>query len=221
VKLPAISPKVPALPAGAPCFKPLYTIVTNPPFKLTDVSPMEDPGLREALKIQGPETITLSYADSKIGAGALAAPNKWYTIKYSGYLEDGTEFDASAKHPDMGGTFSFQQGPQGPSGQRQVVLGMDTGLFGMRVGGKRRIFIPWELAYGPDSHLTIPAKSDLIFDVELVAQSDSDPTPKPPATPTPAAAPASPTAPASTAPPPSAAPASTAPASAPPAATKP
>jgi peptidylprolyl isomerase len=87
-----------------------------------------------------------------------------------------------------------------------VVIGMDTGLDGMRIGGKRRIFIPWELAYGQDTHLSIPGKSDLIFDVELVAQSDSDPTPKPPATPTPAAAPASSTtapatAPAATTPP--------------------
>jgi peptidylprolyl isomerase len=190
VKLPALSPKIPALPAGSPCAKPLYTIISNPPFKLTDISPMEDPGLREAIGIQLPETITLSYIDTKVGAGALIVPRKWYTIKYTGYLVDGTKFDASDNHPENGGTFSFQQGPQGAQNQRQVVLGMDTGLDGMRIGGKRRLIIPWELAYGPTAHLSIPPKSDLIFDIELVSQSDTDPTPKaPPAASTPAAAP--------------------------------
>ncbi len=180
VKLPAISPKVPALPPGSPCFKPLYTIVITPPVKLVDVSPMEDPGLSDALKISSPETITLSYVDTKIGTGALIAPRKLYTIKYTGYLVDGTKFDASDNHPENGGTFTFQQGPSGPQGQRQVVPGMDTGLDGMRIGGKRRLFIPFELAYGTEAHLSIPGMSDLIFDIELVGQSN-------PATPPPAA----------------------------------
>jgi len=154
VKLPALSPKIPALPPGSPCAKPLYTIISNPPFKLTDISPMEDPGLAEALHIQSPETITLSYIDTKIGTGALIVPRKWYTIKYTGYLVDGTKFDSSDNHPENGGTFSFLQGPQDANGQRMVVLGMDTGLDGMRVGGKRRLIIPWELAYGhrPPQH---------------------------------------------------------------------
>ena len=68
----------------------------------------------------------------------------------------------------------FQQGPNA-QGQRQVVTGMDTGLDGMRVGGKRRLFIPWQLAYGPNPYKTIPPKSELIFDIELVSQSDIDP----------------------------------------------
>ena len=111
-KLPAISPKVPALPPGPPCFKPLYTITLSPPAKLSDVSPMEDPNLRDALGIQLPSTFTLSYIDTKIGSGARIAPRKWYTIQYTGYLVDGTKFDSSDNHPDHGGTFTFQQGPQ-------------------------------------------------------------------------------------------------------------
>ncbi len=197
-KLPVISPKVPALPAGSPCFKPLYTITytANPVAKLSDISPIEDPDLRKDLNIPLPETFTLSYVDSLVGSGALAARGKWYTIKYTGYLVDGTLFDSSDKHPELGGTYSFQQGLDA-QGNRQVVTGMDTGLFGMRVGGKRRLFIPWLLAYGAQPHLTIPAKSDLIFDVELVKQSDSDPSPKPSA-PAAAPAPSSTTAPAKT-----------------------
>src|SRR5208283_3503584 len=89
---------------------------------------------------------------------------------------------------------------------RQVVLGMDTGLDGMRIGGKRRLIIPWELAYGPTAHLSIPAKSDLIFDIELIKQSDTDPNPKAPPSasapaPAPATAPTSSIAPAAAPPP--------------------
>ncbi len=197
-KLPELSPKVPALPDGLPCAKPLYTITLSPPAKLSDVSPMEDPNLRDALGIQLPSTFTLSYIDAKVGSGARIAPRKWYTIQYTGYLVDGTKFDSSYDHPDHA-PFSFLQGP-GPQGQRQVVPGMDTGLDGMRVGGKRRIFIPYQLAYGTNQYKNIPPKSWLIFDVELVSQSDKDPrtlptssTPAPAAAAKPAAAPAAPT----------------------------
>jgi peptidylprolyl isomerase len=145
---------------------------------------------------------SLSYIDTKVGSGARVAPRKWYTIHYTGYLVDGAKFDSSYDHPDHA-PLTFLQGP-GPQGQRQVVPGMDTGLDGMRVGGKRRLFIPWQLAYGPNAHGSIPAKSDLIFDVELVSQSDNDPRPKPPAPPA-ATAPKPPTPPA-----PAAAPAQTA-----------
>jgi peptidylprolyl isomerase len=205
VKLPTLSPRIPALPAGLSCAKPLYTITTNPPAKLTDISPMEDPALRDAIGIPLPIAITLSYIDTKVGSGALVAPRKWYSIQYTGYLVDGTKFDSSFDHPGHA-PLSFQQGPQGPQGQRQVVPGMDTGLDGMKVGGKRRLFIPWQLAYGPSAHANIPPKSMLIFDVELVSQSDKDPSPKPPAPPVAAPKPATPPAPA-TAPTPAAAPA--------------
>ena len=207
-KLPELSPKVPALPDGLPCAKPLYTITLIPPAKLSDVSPMEDPNLRDALGIQLSSTFTLSYIDTKVGSGALLAPRKWYTIHYTGYLVDGTKFDSSYDHPDHA-PLSFLQGP-GTQGQRQVVPGMDTGLDGMRVGGKRRLFIPWQLAYGPNAHANIPPKSMLIFDVDLVSQSDKDPrtlptssTPAPAAAAKPAAAPPAP----ATAPTPAASPA--------------
>jgi peptidylprolyl isomerase len=176
-KLPELSPKIPALPAGTACAKPLYTISQTPNVKLIEVSPLEGPDLQESLGLPAPTTITLSYIDTKVGTGELAAPHKYYSMKYHGYLVDGTEFDSSDKHPEQG-NFVFRQGPQGPQGQRQVIPGWDTGIAGMRIGGKRRLFVPYQLAYGPAGKPpTIPAKAWLIFDVEFVAQSDTDPRP--------------------------------------------
>jgi peptidylprolyl isomerase len=169
---------VPTLPAGLPCAKPLYTVA---PAKLSNISPLEGSDLDESLGLQS-TSFTLSYIDSKVGTGPVALPKKWYSLHYTGYLPDGTVFDASSKHPESD-PFNFQQGPSGPQGRRSVITGWDTGISGMRIGGKRRLFIPFQLAYGPSGSPQggIPAKSWLIFDVELVAQSDNNPSPAAPA----------------------------------------
>jgi peptidylprolyl isomerase len=184
-KLPELSPKIPALPAGAPCAKPLYTLVSEPSVKLQYVSPLEGPGLRETLGLE-PTIISLDYVDTKIGTGELAAPHKWYTIHYTGYLTDGTKFDSSV---DRGEPLNIAYG------QHQVIPGWDTGFDGMRVGGKRRLFIPYQLAYGTTARGAIPAKSELVFDVELISQSDEKPQPKTPPTPKDSATPAKPATP--------------------------
>jgi peptidylprolyl isomerase len=168
-KLPELSPKIPALPAGAPCAKPLYTLVSEPAVKLQYVYPLEGPGLRETLGLE-PTTFSLDYVDTKIGTGELAAPHKWYTIHYTGYLTDGTKFDSSV---DRGEPISVAYG------QHQVIPGWDTGFDGMRIGGKRRLFIPYQLAYGAAAKGPIPARSELVFDVELISQSDEKPQPQP------------------------------------------
>lgn len=115
----------------------------------------------------------LRYIDIKVGAGADAMPNWVYIVHYTGWLYDGTKFDSSV---DRGTPFPFVQG------QRRVIEGWDTAFSGMKVGGKRRLFIPYQLAYGEHGQGPIPPKSDLIFDVELVDQKDpSAPPPAPPA----------------------------------------
>ena len=145
----------------------------------------------------------LRYIDTVIGTGPLAESRKYYTVHYTGWLTDGTKFDSSV---DRGTPITF------PYGARQVIPGWDTGFEGMHVGGKRRLFIPYQLAYGESGRPpVIPAKADLIFDIELVDQSDTPPQPKPaPAPPTqPDTKPAEPTdKPASGAAPTSAAPSS-------------
>jgi len=170
VKESDLSPKIPALPASAPCAKHLYTITTVPNVKITNISPLEGTDLTERLGISS-TSVSLDYVETKVGGGDLAAPNKYYTVNYTGYLADGTIFDSSDIE---GAPHTFQYG------QHQVIAGWDSGLNGMRVGGKRRLFIPFQLAYGPNGRPPkIPAKAELIFDVELVSQSDKEPPPAP------------------------------------------
>jgi peptidylprolyl isomerase len=137
----------------------------------------------------------LRYIDIVTGTGPLAETSvlgtseadskiKWYTVKYTGWLTDGTKFDSSDDHPGAE-PITF------PAGAHRVIPGWDTGFQGMHVGGKRRLFIPYQLAYGEAGRPPhIPAKSDLIFDIELVSISDKPPAPKappaPPANPSPA-----------------------------------
>jgi peptidylprolyl isomerase len=176
VRLPEFSSKIPAVPAGSPCAKALYTLTRTPDVHLDYASQLLTPEVRDFL---APEktTYSLDYIDTFVGSGPLAQPKKWYTVHYTGYLPDGTKFDSSL---DRGEPISF------PYGQHRVIPGWDTGFEGMHVGGKRRIFVPYELAYGEAGRApVIPAKSELIFDIELIAQSDEAPKPKAPPTPVP------------------------------------
>ena len=130
----------------------------------------------EIPKAEGcPKTLfALRYIDTVVGTGDLAEPRKWYTVNYTGYFPDGNVFDTSVgKEP-----FPF------PAGAGRVIPGWDHGFQGMRVGGKRRLFVPYQLAYGDFGRPPIPPKADLIFDVELLGISDAPPAPKPPPTPT-------------------------------------
>jgi len=105
---------------------------------------------------------SMRYIDIAAGDGKLAEPGKIYVVHYTGWLYDGTQFDSSrGKDP-----LSFEQG------KRKVIPGFDAGFEGMRVGGKRRLLIPYQLAYGEKGRGKIPPKADLIFDVELVDVKD-------------------------------------------------
>jgi uncharacterized damage-inducible protein DinB len=101
---------------------------------------------------------TLRYIDIVTGDGAPAAAGKEFSVNYTGWLTDGKQFDSNiGKKP-----LKFVQG------RRQVIPGFDAGFEGMKVGGRRRIFIPWQLAYGEQGRGPIPPKAELIFDVELL-----------------------------------------------------
>lgn len=134
----------------------------------------------------------LKYQDYKIGTGPLAEPNKLYRAQYTGYLAaTGQKFDSSYDHrapvmndgkPVMGADGKPELGEAQPlifaQGYGRLIPGFDQGFEGMHVGGKRRLFIPWQLGYGMRNVPArgdspgIPPKSDLIFDVELVDVTD-------------------------------------------------
>ena len=105
----------------------------------------------------------LRYIEVKIGDGAPAQAGQEYTVHYTGWLRDGTKFDSSV---DRGEPFKFVQG------RRQVISGWEMGFEGMKVGGKRRLFLPYQFAYGEKGRGRIPPKAELIFDVELLGVKD-------------------------------------------------
>ncbi len=131
---------------------------------------------------------SLRFSDIANGTGAIAAPRKCYYVNYTGWLADGKEFgssrdtmrDGKARPP-----LSF------PQGARRVIAGWDAGFEGMRVGGQRRLIIPYQLAYGELGRPPgIPPRAGLIFDVELMGVADTvihaaDPGPRPAVAPPP------------------------------------
>src|SRR3954467_8207749 len=118
-------------------------------------------------EVAGPtvEQAALRHIEIKAGDGAPAAWGKQFTVHYTGWLRDGTQFDSSVGKKPL----SFVQG------RRQVIAGFDVGFEGMKVGGKRRIVIPYQLAYGEQQRGKIPPRSELTFDVELLDVKDASP----------------------------------------------
>ena len=104
----------------------------------------------------------LRYYDIKVGTGPNPKIGQTVSVQYTGTLLDGTKFDSSYDH---GGTpIDF------PIGVGQVIKGWDEGVPPMKVGGKRRLVIPGNLAYGANSPTpVIPPNATLVFDIELVA----------------------------------------------------
>ena len=117
----------------------------------------------------------LDHIDFAIGTGATVEPRKCVYAHYTGWLTDGKKFDSSHDTMPNGRPrtpISF------PQGSRRVIAGWDLGFEGMKVGGKRRLFIPYQLGYGERGRPpVIPAMAELIFDVELMAVADTLATP--------------------------------------------
>jgi peptidylprolyl isomerase len=126
-----------------------------------------------ALRGEVRTAFTLRYTDVAAGTGASVQPRKCIYAHYTGWLTNGTKFDSSRDTTSAGAPrppIAF------PQGARRVIAGWDAGFEGMRVGSRRRLFIPYQLAYGELGRPpVIPPKAELIFDVEVMAVADTLP----------------------------------------------
>jgi peptidylprolyl isomerase len=102
----------------------------------------------------------LKIEDIMVGSGNSIEKGALITAHYTGWLEDGTEFDSSH---NRGKPF------QCVIGTGRVIKGWDQGLIGMKVGGTRKLFVPSHLAYGErQMGPVIKPNSNLIFEIELL-----------------------------------------------------
>jgi FKBP-type peptidyl-prolyl cis-trans isomerase len=101
----------------------------------------------------------LKYIEVKVGAGKEAKAGNNVVVHYTGTFKDGKKFDSSV---DRKKPFEFSLGAG------EVIKGWDEGVAGMKEGGKRKLIIPSDLAYGPKGRGPIPGNSELHFDVELI-----------------------------------------------------
>ena len=117
------------------------------------------PGTAPATGTQAPVT-ELKIIDERVGTGPVAKVGDDLTMNYRGTLLNGEEFDSSYGRAPFDVTI----------GTGQVIKGWDQGIPGMRVGGKRKLIIPSDMAYGEQgSPPKIPANSPLQFEVELLS----------------------------------------------------
>lgn len=137
------------LSAQTPAHKPstaTHPASTNAPTKVTG------PGEKTASGLQ--------YWDIRAGTGPVAKEGDKVKVHYTGWLTTGKKFDSSVG----AAPFEFTIGAS------EVIKGWDEGVAGMKVGGKRQLRIPPDLAYGEAGHPPqIPQNATLIFDVRLVA----------------------------------------------------
>jgi FKBP-type peptidyl-prolyl cis-trans isomerase len=137
---------------------------TTPPNTMKKTTPAAHSGANGPTKVSGEATKAadgLEYWDIKVGTGAVAAAGQTVMVHYTGWLTNGKKFDSSV------GKAPFEVTPLGNA---PVIKGWNEGILGMKVGGKRQLRIPPDLAYGADGYPgAIPPNATLIFDVQLLS----------------------------------------------------
>jgi FKBP-type peptidyl-prolyl cis-trans isomerase FkpA len=111
--------------------------------------------------------VPYSQTDLVVGSGAEATNGKRLTVNYTGWLYDssapenkGSQFDSSLAPGRAPFVFTLGAG--------SVIRGWEQGVVGMRVGGRRRLVLPPDLAYGSSGSGPVPPNATLIFDIELL-----------------------------------------------------
>ena len=126
-------------------------------------SPSAKPNTSAPTKVTGDGVKTpsgLQYWDIKLGTGDAAKEGSRVRVHYTGWLTSGKKFDSSV---DASKPFDFR------IGNGDVIKGWEEGVAGMKVGGKRQLRIPPNLAYGKDGYPgVIPPDATLIFDIQLL-----------------------------------------------------
>jgi peptidylprolyl isomerase len=119
-----------------------------------------------------PPPTTLRIQDVLVGTGAVAANGKTASVRYTGWLYDGTRVNLKGAQFDSNVTSAtatdFVLGAA-PGTTGSSITGFNNGLIGMLVGGKRTIIIPPDQAYGATGTSGIPPNATLVFDIELIA----------------------------------------------------
>jgi FKBP-type peptidyl-prolyl cis-trans isomerase len=137
---------------------------TTPPNTMKKATPPSHAAATGPTKVSGEPTKTadgLEYWDIKVGTGAVAEAGQSVMVHYTGWLTTGKKFDSSV------GKAPFEVTPLGTA---PVIKGWNEGIVGMKVGGKRQLRIPPDLAYGADGYPgAIPPNATLIFDVQLLS----------------------------------------------------
>jgi peptidylprolyl isomerase len=155
---PGATPSLPPQPVITVAVEPGVTGLVNPPG-----TPSVSGSLRTLHALQ--------YVDVRVGTGDSLQSQQCVYAHYTGWLADGTKFDSSR---DSTRTGEPREPISFPQGMRRVIPGWDYGFEGMRVGGLRRLVIPFPLAYGEAGRPpVIPARATLVFDVELLAVRDT------------------------------------------------
>ena len=122
------------------------------------------PNTKAPTKVTGEGVKTdsgLQYWDIRVGTGETAKDGDHVKVHYTGWLTNGKKFDSSV---DAHQPFDFT------IGKGDVIKGWDEGVKGMKVGGKRQLRIPPQLAYGDQGYSgVIPPNATLIFDIQLLS----------------------------------------------------